>query len=167
MKLLIHCQTVNVWPLQLGNRYVISSNTLLGMWLLIHAVPQFIGHLWYKISLQNLSSTPVSRNCVWRKCITRYYPTVLTFLHSSGTVALYACAKNQSNFSEKNPCIATTPMTLWHRSRGNMAAILPMAFQIHFLLWKMLHSDSNFTHNGPNNNNPALVQITVGQRAII
>ena len=112
MKLLIHCQTANVWPLQFGNRYVISSNTLHGMWLLIHSVPQFIGHLWYRISLQKLSLIPVSRNCVWRKCISRYYPTVLTFLHSSGTVALYACAKNQSNCSEKK--ISVLQQLPWH-----------------------------------------------------
>ena len=37
MKLLIHSQTSTVQPLKFGNVYVISSNTLLAMWLLIHA----------------------------------------------------------------------------------------------------------------------------------
>ena len=37
-------------------------------------------------------------------------------------------------------------------------------FQIHFLLWKLLHFDSNFT-NGPIKNHPALVLVTVWQWA--
>ena len=37
MKLLIHSQTSTVQPLKFGNGQVISSHTLLGMWLLIHA----------------------------------------------------------------------------------------------------------------------------------
>ena len=37
MKLLIHTQTSTVQPLKIGNEYVISSHTLSGMWLLIHA----------------------------------------------------------------------------------------------------------------------------------
>ena len=36
MELLIHSRTSTVKPLELGNGYVISSNALLGMWLLIH-----------------------------------------------------------------------------------------------------------------------------------
>ena len=36
MKLLIHSQTSTVAPMKFGNGYVISSRTLLGMWLLIH-----------------------------------------------------------------------------------------------------------------------------------
>ena len=37
MPLLIHSQTSTVQPLRLGNGETISSHTLLGMWLLIHA----------------------------------------------------------------------------------------------------------------------------------
>ena len=37
IKLLIHSQTSTVQPLKFGNGYVIPSNTLMGMWLLIHA----------------------------------------------------------------------------------------------------------------------------------
>ena len=36
MKLLIHPQTSLVQPLKFGNRQIISSHTLLNMWLLIH-----------------------------------------------------------------------------------------------------------------------------------
>ena len=38
MKLLIHSQTSMVVPLKFGNEQVISVHTLLGMWLIIHAV---------------------------------------------------------------------------------------------------------------------------------
>ena len=37
MKLFIHSQTSTVQQLKFGNGQVISSNTLLGVWLLIHA----------------------------------------------------------------------------------------------------------------------------------
>ena len=40
--------------------------------------------------------------------------------------------------------------------------LLQMTFQMHFLEWKLLHFDSNFTEfvpNGPIDNIPALVQI--------
>ena len=38
VKLFVHSQTSTVHPLKFGNGYVISLDTLLGMWLLIHAV---------------------------------------------------------------------------------------------------------------------------------
>ena len=38
MKLLIHSYTLTVQPLKFGNGLVISSHTLLNMWLLVHAV---------------------------------------------------------------------------------------------------------------------------------
>ena len=37
LKLLIHSETSTVQPLKFGNGSVISSNTLPGIWLLIHA----------------------------------------------------------------------------------------------------------------------------------
>ena len=37
MELLIHFQTSTAQPLKIGNGEVITSHTLLGMWLLIHA----------------------------------------------------------------------------------------------------------------------------------
>ena len=43
MKLLIHSQISTVAPLKFGNGYVISSHSLLRMWLLIHAE---IKHFW-------------------------------------------------------------------------------------------------------------------------
>ena len=36
MSVLIHSQTSTVAPLKFGYGYVISTHTLLGMWLLIH-----------------------------------------------------------------------------------------------------------------------------------
>ena len=60
MKLLIYTQTSMAQPLKFGNRYAISSYTLLGMWLLIDAVKG--NPCWWNI---DVSSDTSQRSSQW------------------------------------------------------------------------------------------------------
>ena len=60
MKLYIRSQTSVMQPFEFRNEYVISSHTVLGMWLLIHAGSKFIRVSGTLVESHGLNQTCVS-----------------------------------------------------------------------------------------------------------
>ena len=107
MKLLIDSQTSTVQPLKFGNWWVMSSHTLPGMWLLIHAVIKVKPCQWNSSVVSTIAhilltvrfSCNASHN-YWHK-INVHCSWINKYLDQESFVSIKEFSVKQSQFSDK------------------------------------------------------------------